>query len=51
MITQVKHYIDGEFTHGSGERHIDVTNPANNSVIAQINCATTAEVELAIDSA
>jgi len=43
MITQVKHYIDGEFTHGSGDRNIDVTNPANNSVIAKINCATTAE--------
>jgi malonate-semialdehyde dehydrogenase (acetylating)/methylmalonate-semialdehyde dehydrogenase len=51
MTTQVKHYIDGEFTFGSGDRNIDVTNPANNSVIAKINCATTAEVELAIHSA
>ena len=51
MITQVKHYIDGEFTYGSGDRNIDVTNPANNSVIAKINCATTAEVEQAIHSA
>ena len=51
MITQVKHYIDGEFTLGTGTQVIDVTNPANNSVIAQINSATVAEVEQAIHSA
>lgn len=51
QITQVKHYINGEFTTGSGTSVIPVTNPANNSVIAHINSATTEEVEMAISSA
>ncbi|QSX38365.1 CoA-acylating methylmalonate-semialdehyde dehydrogenase [Shewanella sedimentimangrovi] len=51
MTTQVKHYIGGEFTPGTGDRVITVTNPANNEAIAQINCATDAEVHGAIASA
>ena len=51
MTTQVKHYIDGEFTHGTGTSQITVTNPANNQPIAVINAATTAEVHAAIASA
>ncbi|MDO6641519.1 CoA-acylating methylmalonate-semialdehyde dehydrogenase [Shewanella sp. 10N.286.51.B2] len=51
MTIQVKHYIAGEFTEGTGSQNIDVTNPANNSVIANINAATVAEVNQAIDSA
>ncbi|BDM65132.1 methylmalonate-semialdehyde dehydrogenase (acylating) [Shewanella sp. NFH-SH190041] len=51
MTTLIKHYIDGEFTPGGGQRQIIVTNPANNQPIAQINCATDAEVYQAISSA
>ncbi|WP_434925841.1 CoA-acylating methylmalonate-semialdehyde dehydrogenase [Shewanella sp. HL-SH2] len=51
MTIQVKHYIDGEFTVGTGTQNIDVTNPINNGVIAKINAATPAEVEQAIHSA
>ncbi|ASF14910.1 MULTISPECIES: CoA-acylating methylmalonate-semialdehyde dehydrogenase [Shewanella] len=50
MTTQVKHYIDGEFTTGTGTSHV-VTNPANNAPIAVINSATTDEVHAAIASA
>jgi malonate-semialdehyde dehydrogenase (acetylating)/methylmalonate-semialdehyde dehydrogenase len=49
--TQVKHYIDGEFTVGTGTHNIAVTNPADNSVIANINSATAEEVHQAIASA
>uniref|UniRef100_UPI004048C68C CoA-acylating methylmalonate-semialdehyde dehydrogenase n=1 Tax=Shewanella baltica TaxID=62322 RepID=UPI004048C68C len=51
MTTQVKHYIDGEFTQGTGTSQIIVTNPANNSPIAVINVATNEEVHAAIASA
>ncbi|NKF51665.1 CoA-acylating methylmalonate-semialdehyde dehydrogenase [Shewanella sp. WXL01] len=51
MTTQVKHYIAGEFTTGTGSKVIEVTNPANNSVIAKVNAATEAEVDQAIASA
>lgn len=51
MTTQVKHYIDGEFTQGTGASQIIVTNPANNSPIAVINAATSEEVHAAIASA
>lgn len=51
MTTQVKHYIDGEFTQGMGTSQIIVTNPANNSPIAVINAATNEEVHAAIASA
>ncbi|AAN54733.1 CoA-acylating methylmalonate-semialdehyde dehydrogenase [Shewanella oneidensis MR-1] len=51
MTTQVKHYIDGEFTAGTGTSQIVVTNPANNATIAVINSATADEVHAAIASA
>ncbi|MFB2647895.1 CoA-acylating methylmalonate-semialdehyde dehydrogenase [Shewanella mangrovisoli] len=51
MTTQVKHYIDGEFTTGTGTSQIVVTNPANNEPIALINSATADEVHAAIASA
>ncbi|MGL4938394.1 CoA-acylating methylmalonate-semialdehyde dehydrogenase [Shewanella sp.] len=51
MTTQVKHYIDGEFTTGTGTSQIVVTNPANNAPIAVINTATADEVHAAIASA
>ncbi|MFQ6371459.1 CoA-acylating methylmalonate-semialdehyde dehydrogenase [Shewanella sp. YIC-542] len=51
MTTQVKHFIAGEFTTGNGSRCISVTNPADNQPIAQVNCATAAEIEQAISNA
>jgi malonate-semialdehyde dehydrogenase (acetylating)/methylmalonate-semialdehyde dehydrogenase len=51
MTTLIKHFIAGEFTAGHGSRSISVTNPADNQQIAQINCATAAEIEQAISSA
>lgn len=43
--------IDGEFIPSTSAQVIDVTNPANNSVIAQVPCATDAELDAAIASA
>jgi len=43
--------IDGEFVTSQSEQKIDVTNPANNEVIAQAPCATDAEMQAAIASA
>lgn len=43
--------INGEFVHSSSDTFIDVTNPANNSVIAKAPVATDNEVEAAIESA
>ncbi|QUN04732.1 CoA-acylating methylmalonate-semialdehyde dehydrogenase [Shewanella yunxiaonensis] len=51
MTTHVKHLIAGEFTAGNGSRCISITNPANNQELAQLNCATYAEIEQAITSA
>ncbi|BDY06164.1 CoA-acylating methylmalonate-semialdehyde dehydrogenase [Ferrimonas sp. YFM] len=51
MTTHVKHLIGGEYTDGCGEQQIQVTNPANNGPIAQLNCATEAEVNQAVASA
>ncbi|TKB49800.1 CoA-acylating methylmalonate-semialdehyde dehydrogenase [Ferrimonas sediminicola] len=51
MTTQVKHLIGGEYTDGCGEQQILVTNPADNGPIAQLNCATEAEVNQAVASA
>ena len=43
--------INGELVSSSAEHTIDVTNPANNDVIARVPCATTSEINEAIDSA
>ena len=43
--------IDGEFIPSTSTQLIDVTNPANNSVIAHVPCATEAELDAAIASA
>jgi malonate-semialdehyde dehydrogenase (acetylating)/methylmalonate-semialdehyde dehydrogenase len=43
--------IDGEFIPSTSTQMIDVTNPANNKVIAQVPCATEAELDAAIASA
>ncbi|NRQ42187.1 CoA-acylating methylmalonate-semialdehyde dehydrogenase [Rheinheimera sp. YQF-2] len=51
MTQQVKHFIDGEFVAPTGDKLIAVTNPATQDVIAQVACATAAEMERAIESA
>ncbi len=43
--------INGEFVESSTSSYIDVTNPANNEVIARAPCATEQEMEQAIASA
>lgn len=43
--------INGEFVESQTDTFIDVTNPADNSVIAKAPCATKDEMELAIASA
>ncbi|MCC2615835.1 CoA-acylating methylmalonate-semialdehyde dehydrogenase [Aestuariibacter halophilus] len=43
--------IDGEFLPSQSQQFIDVTNPADNSVIAKAPCATDSEMERAIASA
>ncbi|MCV2885234.1 CoA-acylating methylmalonate-semialdehyde dehydrogenase [Aestuariibacter sp. AA17] len=50
-MKQVPLLINGEFTASQSEQFIDVTNPADNSVIAQAPCATDQEMARAIASA
>ncbi|MCW8195945.1 CoA-acylating methylmalonate-semialdehyde dehydrogenase [Proteobacteria bacterium 005FR1] len=50
-MRQVPLFIGGEFTPSQSEHWIDVTNPANNEVIAQVPSATEAEMTQAIDAA
>ncbi|MGS0729199.1 aldehyde dehydrogenase family protein, partial [Shewanella sp. 0m-11] len=51
MTTQVKHYINGEWVLGQGDKQIAVTNPANNETIAVVNAANHTEVLSAVASA
>ncbi|SEI75222.1 malonate-semialdehyde dehydrogenase (acetylating) / methylmalonate-semialdehyde dehydrogenase [Allopseudospirillum japonicum] len=50
MTKQVPLYIQGEFVAGEGDL-IDVTNPANNQVIAQVASASNAQMQAAIANA
>lgn len=43
--------INGEFCASNSQQSIDVTNPANNEVIAKAACATTTEIDMAVASA
>ncbi|WP_406667204.1 CoA-acylating methylmalonate-semialdehyde dehydrogenase [Gallaecimonas sp. GXIMD1310] len=47
----VQLFIDGRFVDSQSEQRIDVTNPVDNSVIAQVPCATQSEMEAAVASA
>ncbi|MBY6186896.1 CoA-acylating methylmalonate-semialdehyde dehydrogenase [Marinobacter hydrocarbonoclasticus] len=51
MTVQVHHLIGGEYVAGQGTDIITVTNPANNQPIAQLNVATSAEINQAVASA
>lgn len=50
-MKQIPLLINGEFIASTSQQHIDVTNPANNQVIARAPCATHEEMEKAIASA
>ncbi|MDO6452738.1 CoA-acylating methylmalonate-semialdehyde dehydrogenase [Neptunomonas phycophila] len=51
MTQQVALLINGELVTSQSDNWIPVTNPATQEVIAQVPCATEAEVELAVDAA
>ncbi|WP_133012416.1 CoA-acylating methylmalonate-semialdehyde dehydrogenase [Marinomonas flavescens] len=51
MTQQVPLLINGKLVQSITEHWIPVTNPATQAVIAQVPCATTEEVELAVNSA
>ncbi|GGO70410.1 CoA-acylating methylmalonate-semialdehyde dehydrogenase [Bowmanella pacifica] len=50
-MKQIPLLINGEFVASQSSQLIDVTNPADNSVIAQVPCATEQEVQAAVASA
>lgn len=50
-MKRVTHFIDGKFVEGNGKQQIIVKNPANNSSIASLNCATDVEINFSIQSA
>lgn len=50
-MQQVPLLINGELIVSESRQLIDVTNPNNNAVIAQVPCATEREIALAIDAA
>lgn len=50
-MTHVPLLINGEFCASQAQDFIEVTNPANNDVIAHAPCATATEVDMAVASA
>jgi len=50
-MKQVPLFINGEWVDSKSERLIDVTNPATQEVIAKVPCATSDEMQQAIESA
>ncbi|MCL9781967.1 CoA-acylating methylmalonate-semialdehyde dehydrogenase [Vibrio sp. S4M6] len=51
MTKLVSLFTDGEFHHSETQEWVEVTNPADNEVIAKVPCATEDEMEKAIASA
>ena len=47
----VRNYIGGSFVDSDGHDHLDVTNPANGSVISRVPLSGMNEVERAVDAA
>src|SRR5437763_13524347 len=47
----VQNYIGGEFVDGDGHDFLDVTNPADGSVISRVPLSASAEVDRAVDAA
>lgn len=50
-VSKVPLFLGGDFVESNSKKWIDVTNPANNQVIAQVPCATVDEIESAVKSA
>jgi malonate-semialdehyde dehydrogenase (acetylating)/methylmalonate-semialdehyde dehydrogenase len=51
MTQLVPLFIGGEFCQSNSDEWLEVTNPANNAVIAELPCATDDEMERAIQNA
>src|ERR1051326_5252931 len=47
----VQNYIAGAFTDGDGGDYLDVTNPADGSVISRVPLSAAAEVDRAVEAA
>jgi malonate-semialdehyde dehydrogenase (acetylating)/methylmalonate-semialdehyde dehydrogenase len=47
----VRNYIGGEFVDGNGAQYLDVTNPADGSVISRVPLSGHGEVDLAVQAA
>src|SRR5256885_4309949 len=47
----VQNYIGGTFVDDNGRDHLDVTNPADGSVISRVPLSASAEVDRAVDAA
>lgn len=50
-MNKIAQLIDGQFVQSTSTDFIEVTNPANNQVIAHAPCATETEIEQAISAA
>lgn len=51
MTQTVPMYINGEFVAGAGSKALDVTNPATQQTLAQLNFASAAQVDEAVAAA
>ncbi|MCF3989295.1 methylmalonate-semialdehyde dehydrogenase (CoA acylating), partial [Pseudomonas aeruginosa] len=51
MSVPVRHLIAGAFVEGLGAQRIPVSNPLDNSTLAEIACASAEQVEQAVASA
>jgi succinate-semialdehyde dehydrogenase/glutarate-semialdehyde dehydrogenase len=51
MDHQVQLHIDGQWRGASGDRRIDVVNPATREVIGSVPCAETADLDAAVAAA
>jgi malonate-semialdehyde dehydrogenase (acetylating)/methylmalonate-semialdehyde dehydrogenase len=47
----VRNYIGGAFVDGNGSEYLDITNPADGSVISRVPLSAAAEVDRAVDAA
>src|SRR2546428_4081893 len=47
----VRNYIGGQFVDGNGNTWLDVTNPADGSVLSRVPLSPSAEVERALQAA
>ncbi|MDF5803332.1 hypothetical protein P4238_02060 [Pseudomonas aeruginosa] len=51
MSVPVRHLIAGAFVEGLGAQRIPVSNPLDNSTLAEIACASAEQIEQAVASA